>query len=246
MKITARKPESLTNTPFTYCPGCHHGIINRLVAEVIDELGIRKKTILVGSVGCSVMIYKFFSLDCIIPPHGRAAAVAGGSKDVLPDRIVFSYQGDGDITIGLLELIDAANRGENITVVFVNNAIYGMTGGQMAITSVPGQKTTTSPLGKDATTNGYPLRVCELLNTLEAPMYLARVAVNSPKRVLQAKKALKKAFEIQLAGKGFSLVEVLSACPIGWGLTPQESLGWIDKTMVPVFPLGEFKTPKED
>lgn len=241
------RPESLKTVPFSYCPGCHHGIAQRLIAEVIDEMSIREKTVAVAPVGCSVMMYKFFNLDLIIAPHGRAPEVAGGIKDVLPDRVVFTYQGDGDLAaIGLVEIIGVANRGENITVIFINNAIYGMTGGQMAPTTLIAQKTTTSPLGRNSEIEGYPIRMCELLATLEGPTYLSRVALNSTKRIIQAKQTIKKAFENQIAGAGFSLVEILSACPIGWGLTPENVLKWIDQNMIPTFPLGEFKNKEKE
>lgn len=233
------KPEALQDRVLHYCPGCTHGIIHRLVAEVIDELKIREKTIGIAPVGCSVTAYNYFNCDVQQAAHGRAPAVATGIKRVLPDRIVFSYQGDGDLaSIGTAEIIHAANRGEKITVIFVNNAIYGMTGGQMAPTTLPGQKTTTSPFGRDVNTMGYPVKMTELLNTLEAPVYLARVSVHDPKNVNKAKEAIKKAFEYQVQGKGFSMVEVLSTCPTNWGLAPVEALKWLEANMIPQFPLG--------
>lgn len=245
-KITAR-PESLTDVHFSYCPGCHHGIAHRLIAEVIDEMGLRERTIGVFPVGCSVLACNFFNFDLTVAAHGRASVVAAGIKDVRPNFLVFSYQGDGDMaSIGITEAIEVANRGENITIIFINNAIYGMTGGQMAPTSLLGQKTTTSPEGRNIREHGSPIRMCELLNTLEGPAYLTRVALNSPKRIFQAKKAIGKAFELQLAGKGFSLVEILSACPVGWALTPAESLEWIEREMIPKFPLGTFREPTEE
>lgn len=233
------KPEALQDRVLHYCPGCTHGIIHRLVAEVIDELGIREKTIGIAPVGCSVTAYNYFNCDMQQAAHGRAPAVATGIKRVLPDSIVFSYQGDGDLaSIGTAEIVHAANRGEKITVIFVNNAIYGMTGGQMAPTTLPGQKTTTSPFGRDVNTMGYPVKMTELLNTLEAPVFLARVSSHDPKNVNKAKEAIKKAFEYQVQGKGFSMVEVLSTCPTNWGLAPVEALKWLETNMIPQFPLG--------
>jgi 2-oxoglutarate ferredoxin oxidoreductase subunit beta len=256
MKKVFSKPESLTKTPFSYCPGCHKGIFHRLIAEVIDELQIRERTIGVCPVGCMVLAYKFFNIDMPIASHGRAPEVAAGIKDVLPDRIVFTLQGDGDLAgIGLLEIIDVASRGENITVIFDNNAIYGMTGGQMAPTTLIGQKTTTTSSGRDPKITGYPLRVCELLATLEGVTYLSRVALITPRHIIEAKKAIKKAFQVQLEGKGFSLVEILSACPQGWKVSPSSALKkrkeekttkeWLEEKMIPYFPLGEFKVSKE-
>lgn len=233
------KPEALQDRVFHYCPGCTHGIIHRLVAEAIDELKVREKTIGVAPVGCAVTAYNYFNCDVQQAAHGRAPAVATGIKRVLPDRVVFSYQGDGDLaSIGIAEIIHAANRGEKITVIFVNNAIYGMTGGQMAPTTLPGQKTTTSPFGRDVETMGYPIKMTELLNTLEAPAFLARVSVHDPRNVNKAKEAIKKAFEYQIQGKGFSMVEVLSTCPTNWGLAPLEALKWLEANMIPQFPLG--------
>lgn len=239
-------PKSLQDRVLHYCPGCTHGIIHRLVAEVIDELNVREKTIVVASVGCSVLAYDYFNCDAQQAAHGRAPAVATGIKRVLPDRIVFTYQGDGDLaSIGMAEIVHAANRGENITVIFVNNAIYGMTGGQMAPTTLPGQKTTTSPYGRDTATMGFPIHVCEMLSTLKAPAYIARVSVHDPKNVIKAKEAIKKAFENQVNGKGFSLVEVLSTCSTNWGMTPVESLKWLEDNMIPEFPLGVFRSAEE-
>lgn len=246
MAVVFERPKSLSGQKFSYCPGCHHGIIHRLVAEVLDELEIQEKTVLVSAVGCSVFSTDFFDVDGVQPAHGRAPAVATGIKRCLPDRVVFTYQGDGDLaSIGTAEIVHAAARGENITVIFVNNAIYGMTGGQMAPTTLLGQETTTSPGGRDSKKAGYPIRVCELLNTLDGSAYLARVSVHSPKHVREAKKAIKEAFQVQLAGKGFSLVEILSACPTNWKMTPVNSLSFIENEMVNHFPLGKFKTPKE-
>ena len=236
------KPKALTDAVFHYCPGCTHGIVHRLVAECIDELGIEGKTIGVAPVGCSVLAYNYFTCDMIEAAHGRAPAVATGVKRSLPDHVVFTYQGDGDLaSIGMCETVHAAARGENITVIFINNAIYGMTGGQMAPTSLIGQVTQTSPYGRDPKTQGYPIRVCELLSSLDGPAYLERVTVNNVKNVNRAKKAIKKAFQNQLDGKGFSLIEVLSSCPTNWGLTPKKALEWIDEKMIPQYPLGVYR-----
>jgi len=240
--IVAKRPNSLTATPTHYCPGCTHGIIHRLVAEAIDTLGIEGRTIGVAPVGWSVLAYNYFTVDMIEAAHGRAPAVATGVKRAEPGNIVFTYQGDGDLaSIGMAETVHAAARNENITIIFVNNAIYGMTGGQMAPTSLPGQVTQTSPYGRDVTQCGYPIRVCEMLSQLEGPEYLARVAVNSVKNVNAAKKAIEKAFRNQIEGKGFSLVEVVSGCPTNWGMTPQAALKWIDDAMIPYYPLGVYK-----
>ena len=237
------KPHSLNEMSMHYCPGCTHGIIHRLVAEVMDELGIEGRTIGVAPVGCSVMAYNYFNCDMIEAAHGRAPAVATGVKRADPENhVVFTYQGDGDLaSIGMAETVHAAARNENITVIFVNNAIYGMTGGQMAPTSLPGQVTQTSPYGRDVNHCGYPIKVCEMLSQLDGPEYLERVTVNSVKAVRNAKKAIKKAFQNQLDGNGFSLVEVVSSCPTNWGLTPQQALKWIDEKMIPYYPLGVYK-----
>ncbi|NMB02652.1 MAG: hypothetical protein GX971_14230 [Firmicutes bacterium] len=231
-----------------YCPGCTHGIIHRLVGEAIDSLGIREQTIGVASVGCSVFAYDYFNCDMQQAAHGRAPAVATGIKRVLPDQIVFTYQGDGDLaSIGMAEIVHAAARGENITVVFVNNAIYGMTSGQMAPTSLIGQVTATSPRGRTVEEMGYPIKVCELLATLEGPSYLARVSSHNTRHILQAGKAIKKAFEMQQQKKGFALVEVLSTCSVNWGMTPSDSMKWLEENMIPYYPLGVFRdiTAKE-
>lgn len=241
------KPKALTDAPLHYCPGCTHGIIHRLVAEAIDDLGIDGKTIGVAPVGCSVMAYDYFTCDMVEAAHGRAPAVATGLKRAMPDNIVFTYQGDGDLaSIGMAETVHAATRNENITVIFVNNAIYGMTGGQMAPTSLPGQVTQTSPYGRDVKTVGYPIRVCELLSALDAPYYIERVAVNNVKNVLAAKKAIKRAFTNQVNDKGFSLVEVISSCPTNWGMTPVNALKWIDENMIPYYPLGVYKDKEKE
>ena len=240
--IVFEKPKSLTDIPMHYCPGCTHGIVHRLVAEAIDDLGIEGTTIGIAPVGCSVMAYDYFACDMIEAAHGRAPAIATGVKRSMPENIVFTYQGDGDLaSIGLCETVSTAARGENITIIFINNAIYGMTGGQMAPTSLIGQVTQTSPYGRDPKTAGYPIQICELLATLEAPAYLERVTVNNVKNVRNAKKAIKKAFQYQVEGKGFSLIEVLSACPTNWGLTPEKALQWIDEKMIPQYPLGCFR-----
>ena len=237
-----RKPQSMTATQTHYCPGCTHGIIHRLVAEAIDALGIEGRTIGVAPVGCSVLAYNYFNLDMTVAAHGRAPAVATGLKRANPESIVFTYQGDGDLaSIGMAEAVHAAARNENITVIFVNNAVYGMTGGQMAPTSLPGQITQTSPHGRDEALCGLPVKVCEMLAQLDGPEYIARVAANSVKNVLSAKKAIEKAFRNQVEGRGFSLVEVLSACPTNWGMTPADALKWMDSAMIPYYPLGVYK-----
>lgn len=240
--IVFQKPKSLTDVPLHYCPGCTHGIIHRLVAEAIDDLGCEGNTIGVAPVGCAVMAYDYFTCDMVEAAHGRAPAVATGLKRALPDNVIFTYQGDGDLaSIGMAETVHAATRNENITVIFVNNAIYGMTGGQMAPTSLPGQVTQTSPYGRDVATVGYPIRVCEMLATLDGPEFIQRVAVNNVKNVNTAKKAIKKAFQNQIEGKGFSLIEVVSSCPTNWGMTPQKALQWVEEKMIPYYPLGVYK-----
>lgn len=237
-----KKPHALTDVPFHYCPGCTHGIVHRLVAEVIDEMGIEGETIGVCPVGCSVMAYDYFSCDMIEAAHGRAPAVATGVKRGNPDKFVFTYQGDGDLAaIGTAETVHAATRGENITVIFINNTTYGMTGGQMAPTSLPGQVTQTSPYGRDVKVAGYPVKVCEMLSQLDGATYLERVAVNNVKNVKNAKRAIKKAFENQVNGLGFSLVEVISTCPTNWGKTPEAALEWVEEKMIPYYPLGVYK-----
>ncbi len=242
MSVVFDKPHALLDVSMHYCPGCTHGIIHRLVAEAIDELGVEGDAIGVSSVGCSVMTYNYFACDMIEAAHGRAPAVATGLKRSDPSKIIFTYQGDGDLaSIGMCETVHSAARGENITVIFVNNAIYGMTGGQMAPTSLPGQVTQTSPYGRDVNWAGYPVRVCELLSSLEGPAYLERVAVNNVKNVNRAKKAIKKAFQNQVEGKGFSLIEILSTCPTNWGKTPSQALEWVNTDMIPYYPLGVYK-----
>ena len=243
------KTKGLTDAPLHYCPGCTHGIIHRLVAEVLEELGVLGKAIGVAPVGCSVFAYNYFNCDMVQAAHGRAPAVATGVKRSDSNNIVFTYQGDGDLAaIGTAETVHAAARRENITVIFVNNAIYGMTGGQMAPTTLPGQVTQTSPYGRDVTKVGYPVKVCEMLSNVDGAVYLERVAVNNVKNVKKAKAAIKKAFQNQIDGKGFSLVEVLSTCPTNWGKTPEDSLVWLEENMIPYYPLGVYKdiSDKED
>ncbi len=236
------KPNALTENPLHYCPGCTHGIIHRLVAESLDELGVTGRTIGVASVGCSVFTYNYFNCDMVQAAHGRAPAVATGVKRSDKNNIVFTYQGDGDLAaIGTAETVHSAARGENITVIFVNNAIYGMTGGQMAPTTLPGQKTQTSPYGRDVEAVGYPVKVCEMLSQIDGATYLERVAVNSVANVKKAKAAIKKAFRNQIEGKGFSLVEVLSTCPTNWGLAPDKAIEWLEENMLPYYPLGVYK-----
>ncbi|TCL35934.1 2-oxoglutarate ferredoxin oxidoreductase subunit beta [Anaerospora hongkongensis] len=240
-----QRPQALKDVSFHYCPGCHHGIIHRLVAEVIDELNASDKTIGIAPVGCSVLAYEYFNCDMFEAAHGRAPAVATGVKRVHPDALVFTYQGDGDLAaIGCAEIVHAAARGEKITTIFVNNAIYGMTGGQMAPTSLLGQVTNTSPYGRSETSAGLPIRVSEMLATLDGAKFIARVAVNNPANMAKAKAAIKKAFELQQKGEGFSLVEVLSTCPTNWGMTPLDSSEWLEKHMIPYYPLATFKTPE--
>lgn len=242
MKTVFDRPHALCDVPLHYCPGCTHGIVHRLVAEVIDELGIEGNTVGVAPVGCSVFAYNYFNCDMIEAAHGRAPAVATGMKRTHPDTVVFTYQGDGDLAaIGTAETVHAATRGENITIIFINNAIYGMTGGQMAPTTLPGQVTTTSPYGRDRKIQGNPIRVCEMLSTLDGTALAARVSVDNPKAIMNAKKMIRKAFDNQLAGRGFSIVEVLSTCPTNWGMTPRDALQWLRDNMIPYYPLGVYK-----
>lgn len=242
MAIVFDKPEAMLDVQMHYCPGCTHGIIHRLVAEAIDELGVLDRTIGVAPVGCSVLAYNYFACDMHEAAHGRAPAVATGIKRAHPNSVVFTYQGDGDLAaIGTAETVHIATRGENVTTIFVNNCIYGMTGGQMAPTTLPGQVTETSPYGRDVKLAGNPIRVSEMLATLDGPAYIERVAVNNVPNVLKAKKAIKKAFQYQLEGRGFTLVEVLSTCPTNWGLSPQESMKWLENNMMPYYPLGVKK-----
>jgi len=236
------RPEGFTDTPTHYCPGCTHGVAHRLVAEVLQEMDELENTIGVAPVGCSVFAYNYFDSDFVEAPHGRAPAMATGIKRVMPDRIVFSYQGDGDLaSIGMGEIVHAAARGENLTVIFINNANYGMTGGQMAPTTLPGMKTTSSPNGRDVETQGYPIRVVEMLSSLDGVGYAVRRSLHDPKNIRLAKKAIRTAFETQKRGLGFSIVELLSTCPTNWGMTPANALKFIDQQMIPMFPLGDYK-----
>ncbi|MEW6068181.1 MAG: thiamine pyrophosphate-dependent enzyme [Nitrospirota bacterium] len=242
MKKIFQRPVSLKQVPFRFCPGCGHSLIHRLVAECIDKLRIREKVVGIAPVGCAVFAYDYFNFDVIEVAHGRPPAAATGLKRVMSDRIIFSYQGDGDLAaIGTAEIIHAAARGENISVFFVNNATYGMTGGQMAPTTLLDQKTTTTPSGRKTETNGYPLRIAELLSTIDGVSYIARTSVDSYKNLLNTKKAIEKSFRYQIEGKGFSLVEILSPCPVNWGLSPKDSTLWIQKEMTSIYPLGVFK-----
>ncbi len=241
-----KRPESMTDHIMHYCPGCSHGIVHRLVAECLDELGIAGKTIGVEPVGCAVTAHEYFNFDIVQAAHGRAPAVATGIKRSLPDRVVFTYQGDGDLAaIGTAETVHSAARGENITVIFINNTIYGMTGGQMAPTSLPGQITQTTPYGRDVKQYGNPVRVCEMLATLDGPAFVARTAADSVAHVRETKRAIKKAFEMQLSGKGFSLVEVLCTCPTNWGMSPVEAVKRIQDEVIPYYPLGVYKDVEE-
>ena len=242
MAVVFEKTKGLTEAPLHYCPGCTHGIIHRLVAEALEELGILDKTVGVASVGCSVFSYNYFNCDMVQAAHGRAPAVATGLKRALPDNIVFTYQGDGDLAaIGTAETVHSAARGENITIIFVNNAIYGMTGGQMAPTTLPNQVTQTSPYGRDVTVVGYPVKVCEMLKEIDGASYIERVAVNNVKNIKNAKRAIKQAFENQINKKGFSLIEVLSTCPTNWGMEPKDALKWLEDNMQTYYPLGVYK-----
>ncbi len=246
MAVVFEKPKALSDVPFHYCPGCTHGIVHRLVAEVLDELGVEGQTVGVASVGCSVFSYNYFNCDMVQAAHGRAPAVATGIKRALPENVVFTYQGDGDLAaIGMAETVHAATRGENITVIFINNAIYGMTGGQMAPTSLPGQITQTTPYGRDTQTAGHPIRVCELLSTLSGTALAQRVTVDSVKNVNIAKKAIKKGFENQINKRGYSIIEVVSTCPTNWGLSPDEAMNWLRDKMLPYYPLGVYKDVTE-
>jgi 2-oxoglutarate ferredoxin oxidoreductase subunit beta len=241
-ELVYSRPLSLVDCATHYCPGCTHGVAHRLIAEVIDEMGIRERMIGVASVGCSVFAYNYFDFDWVQSPHGRAPAMATGVKRCLPDRIVMTYQGDGDMaSIGMGEVVAAAARGENISVFFINNTTYGMTGGQMAPTTLPGQKTTSSQNGRDVETSGYPIRASELLSSLDGTSYIVRRSLHDAKSIRQAKKAIRMAFETQLRGLGFSMVEMLSICPTNWGMTPRQSLAWLAEHMLPFYPLGDFK-----
>jgi 2-oxoglutarate ferredoxin oxidoreductase subunit beta len=246
MEIVYQHPDSLADISTHYCPGCTHGIAHRLVAEVIDEMGLAERTIGVASVGCSAFSYNYFDFDFVQSPHGRAPAMATGVKRSRPDRIVFTYQGDGDmISIGAGEIIAAAGRGENITVIFLNNANYGMTGGQMAPTTLPGMKTTSSPNGRDVEQTGYPILASELLATQQGASYIARRSLHDPKNIRMAKKAIRLAFETQVRGLGFSMVELLSTCPTNWHMTPANATKWLEEKMLPYYPIGDYKVHPE-
>lgn len=241
-QIVYQRPKSLTNAVTHYCPGCTHGVSQRLVAEVLDEMGLREKSIGVASVGCSVFAYNYFNVDFVEAAHGRAPAMATGIKRVFPDRTVFTYQGDGDLaSIGIAEIMHAAARGENITVIFINNAIYGMTGGQMAPTTLPGMKTTSSPLGRDIETQGMPIRMSELLAKMDGTSYVVRRSLHDATNIRKAKKAIRTAFEVQQQSMGFALVELLSTCPTNWGMTPNEALCFVEEKMIPYFAIGDYK-----
>jgi 2-oxoglutarate ferredoxin oxidoreductase subunit beta len=245
MAKSFQKPEALCDQPTHYCPGCTHGVIHRLMAEVIDELGIRDRTVGIAPVGCAVLMYNYIDCDFQEAAHGRAPAQATGMKRVRPDLIVFTYQGDGDLaSIGMGEIIHAANRGEKFTTIFVNNAVYGMTGGQMAPTTMPEQRTTTSPFGRKSEDVGMPIRMSELLATLVTPAYISRQTVIKPKYINKTKKVIRKAFDYQLENRCFSFIEVVSTCPTNWGMTPMDSIKWAEEVLLPYYPLGEFKEPE--
>ncbi len=236
------RPAPLKDTPTRYCPGCGHGVAHRIIAEAIEEMGIQGRCVGMGPVGCAVFLYEYLDIDCCEAAHGRTPAVACAIKRMRPETVVFSYQGDGDLAaIGLCETMHTANRGEPITVFFLNNTVYGMTKGQMAPTTLAGQKTYTTPTGRNPATEGHPLRMCELLATLEAPTYIERVSLNTPRHILRAKQAVRKAFDVQLAGQGYSFIEMLSACPAHWHMSPVEAAKWVDEVLEPVFPLGVYR-----
>ncbi len=245
-KMIYRRPDALTAKPMHYCAGCGHSFVHKALAQVLDDLGIRERTIGIAPVGCAVFAYFYLRCDISEAAHGRAAAVATGIKRSLPDRIVFSYQGDGDLAaIGMAEIMHAANRGENFTVIFINNSTYGMTGGQMAPTTLVGQKATTAPQGRNPAETGYPMKMCEILSQLEAPKYIARFALDCPANILKAKKGIRKAFGMQMAGKGFTFVELLSNCPTNWGMPALECMDWMRENTMKVFPLGVFRDGDE-
>lgn len=248
MSTVYQKPHALADVTTHYCPGCTHGIVHRMIAEVLDEMDIEGQTIGICPVGCSVMAYDYFNCDMIEASHGRAPAVATGVKRFLPDRFVFTYQGDGDLAaIGTAETVHAAARGENITVIFINNGIYGMTGGQMAPTTLPGQVTQTTPFGRDPAVNGYPVRVCEMLSVLDGAALVQRTAMDTVPHIRETKKAIRKAFEYQKEKKGFSIIEILSTCPTNWGLSPADAMKRMTSEMIPYYPLGVYKdTGKEE
>lgn len=242
LELVSQRPESLCETSTNYCPGCTHGIAHRLLAEAIDELGLREQTIFVAPVGCSVFAYEYFNVDACQAAHGRAPAMATGIKRLMPDKLVLTYQGDGDLAaIGSAEILHAAGRGENITVIFVNNAVYGMTGGQMAPTSIESMHTTSSPHGRDVKMAGYPMHMSEVLAVLEGSAYIVRRSLHDPANIRKAKKAIVTALKVQKAGLGFSMVELLSTCPTNWGLSAEEAMGWLKTNMLPTFPLGDYK-----
>ncbi len=246
MDVVFEKTKGLTDKQTHYCPGCTHGVIHKLVGEVLVELGVLGKSVGVAPVGCSVLAYDYFNCDMHEAAHGRAPAVATGIKRVLPDHTVFTYQGDGDLaSIGTAEIVHAAHRGEKFTTIFVNNAIYGMTGGQMAPTTLIGQKATTSPYGRDQASTGMPLKVSEMMATIDGAAFVERVSVHDVPNIRKAKKAIKKAFQVQIDGTGFGIVEILSTCPTNWGITPVDSLTWLKENMIPYYPLGNFRTPEE-
>jgi 2-oxoglutarate ferredoxin oxidoreductase subunit beta len=246
VKSLYKKPKALSNKKMHYCPGCSHGIVHKIIAEIIDELDIQKKTVVIAPVGCAVLLYDYIECDSVEASHGRAPAIATGVKRVKPDHIVISYQGDGDLlSIGMAETIHAANRGENITVIFINNTNYGMTGGQMAPTTLVGQKTTTCQLGRNPQNEGYPIKACELLNTLQAPYYIERTEVTSAKSIIKTKKIIRKAVEYQMQGKGYSFIEILSSCPTNWGLKPVDANNWINEKMTEVYPVKIFRDKGE-
>jgi 2-oxoglutarate ferredoxin oxidoreductase subunit beta len=247
MPKTFQKPRALTSVPTHYCPGCTHGIVHRLVAEAIDELDIRGRTVGLAPVGCAVLMYNYIDVDFQEASHGRAPAMATGVKRVRPDLVVFTYQGDGDLaSIGIGEIVHAANRGEKITTIFINNAVYGMTGGQMAPTTMPDQRTTTTPFGRKTDDVGMPLRVSELLASLATPAFISRQTVIKPKYIKKAKRAIRQAFDYQLANRCFSFVEIVSTCPTNWGMTPVEAMQWAEDTLLPYYPLGDLKKPEDD
>ena len=245
-QLVYTRPESLTDVNTHYCPGCTHGTAHRIIAEVLDEMGIREQTIGVAPVGCSVFAYNYFNCDFVEAPHGRAPAMATGIKRVMPDKVVFTYQGDGDLaSIGMAEIMHAAARSENITVIFINNAIFGMTGGQMAPTTLPGQRTSSSQSGRDVEETGLPLRMAEIIAKVDGVSYSVRRSLHDPKNVRLAKKAVRTAFESQVRGLGFAMVELLSSCPTNWGINPLDSLQWVEDKMVPYYPLEDFQVCSE-
>ncbi len=246
MAKTFHRPRALKPQSTHYCPGCTHGIVHRLIAETIDELDIRGRTVGVAPVGCAVLMYNYIDVDFQEGSHGRAPAMATGIKRVRPDLMVFTYQGDGDLaSIGMGEIVHAANRGERFTTIFINNAVYGMTGGQMAPTTMPDQRTTTSPFGRKSDDVGMPVRVSELLASLATPAFISRQTVIKPKYIKKAKRAIKQAFEYQMEGRCFSFVEIVSTCPTNWGVTPVDSIQWAEDSLLPYYPLGDFKSPEE-